>query len=251
MPDSEDKKPAPAPRQSVATREPRALSNEYHKARKQLMLWSAVLFIWELVGIDLDKAREAGGNAGALISSIRSLQAVPWVLLILVAYFLFKCSVEWYQCSPARRERRVSKIDFASAWIVALMAFVLYVGQAISRVQFADVLQQQGKKWSFVTGIVLPLWFMALVLFVWRFRLWGVKWLFVLRCVFLSVILIGTLLGLVITRPIQWTFVGIGVVVASVLATPTILSIKPWHWHKRVLIKSSSWESIIASLAKN
>jgi len=53
------------------------------------MLWSGILFIWELVGIDLEKAKEAGGNAGAIIGAIKSPQAVPWALLILVAYFLF------------------------------------------------------------------------------------------------------------------------------------------------------------------
>lgn len=71
-------------------RDPQALSIEYHKARKQLMLWAGILFIWELVGIDLEKAKESGGNAGAIISAIKSPQAVPWVLLILVVYFAFK-----------------------------------------------------------------------------------------------------------------------------------------------------------------
>ncbi|HEX3145973.1 MAG TPA: hypothetical protein VHQ64_18510 [Pyrinomonadaceae bacterium] len=36
--------------------DPKPLSAEYHKAHKQLMLWSAILFIWESVGIDLEKA---------------------------------------------------------------------------------------------------------------------------------------------------------------------------------------------------
>src|SRR5690242_17142706 len=79
-------------------RDPQALSTEYHKARKQLMLWAAILFIWELVGIDLDKAKDAEGYAGALIKSIKSPQAVPWVLTAIVIYFLFKCSIEWGQC---------------------------------------------------------------------------------------------------------------------------------------------------------
>src|SRR5206468_11808170 len=96
-------------------REPRALSTEYHKARKQLMLWAGILFIWELVGIDLEKAKEAGGNAAAIIGAIKSPQAVPWVLLILVGYFLFKVIIEWYQCSKAPREVVVARIDFRSS----------------------------------------------------------------------------------------------------------------------------------------
>lgn len=89
MPDSE---PSPV----KPKRDPAALSGEYHKARKQLMLWSAILFIWELVGIDLDKAKDAEGNVGALIKSIKSPQAIPWALLIMVGYFVFKLRI----CNP-------------------------------------------------------------------------------------------------------------------------------------------------------
>jgi len=144
--DSQPKTERPKP-------EPKALTPEYHKARKQLMLWAAILFIWELVGIDLEKAQETGGNAGALIKSIKSPQAVPWVLLILVAYFLFKTTVEWHQCSVARRNLRVSIIDFSSAWIVSLLAYALYIGQTISRVQIANVLKL-ASGWSSLLGVM-------------------------------------------------------------------------------------------------
>src|SRR5260370_41071687 len=93
-------------------RDPAALSSEYHKAHKQLMLWAAILFIWELVGVDLNKAIATGGNIGAIVNSIRSPQAVPWVLLILVGYFAFKLRVEWLQSRAARREIREAKHDY-------------------------------------------------------------------------------------------------------------------------------------------
>ena len=120
-------------------REPRALSSEYHKARKQLMLWAGVLFIWELVGIDLNQAAESGGNVGAVLKSIRSRQAIPWALLILVGYFLFRFTVEWYQCNSSRRNMRVAKVDFYSSWFVTLVACALYLGQAVWRVQLANL----------------------------------------------------------------------------------------------------------------
>jgi len=121
--------------------EPRPLSSEYHKARKQLMLWAALLFIWELVGIDLKKAESADGNVGAIVRAIKSPQAVPWVLLALILYFLFKFSVEWAQCHSERRKLAVARIDFVSAWIVSVIAIALYIGQSISRVQLADRLR--------------------------------------------------------------------------------------------------------------
>lgn len=148
--------------------EPRALSTEYHKARKQLMLWAGILLIWELVGVDLEKAKDAEGNVGALVKSIKSPQAIPWVLLILVAYLLFKVTVEWYQCSADRRSLRVSRIDFFSAWIVSLVAYVLYVGQAISRVQFADLLQSSNKWQCLFTGSISGASSAGLAFSLWR-----------------------------------------------------------------------------------
>lgn len=135
-------------------REPQALSGEYHKARKQLMFWSGILFIWELVGIDLEKAKTTGGTAGAIVNSIKSTRAVPWVLVILVAYFLFKVTVEWYQCNASRRNLRASRIDFLSAWFVSIAAYALYFGQAISHLQFAE---DPDLSASIVMGVLAPL----------------------------------------------------------------------------------------------
>jgi hypothetical protein len=135
-------------------REPRALSTEYHKARKQLMLWAAILFIWELVGIDLEKAKEAGGNFGAIVGAIKSPQAVPWALLILVIYFGFKLRIEWRQSNQNRRSVSEAKQDYYSAFVIAGAACLLYFGQTISRLQFADLLQGSGKTQSLVVAAV-------------------------------------------------------------------------------------------------
>ncbi len=143
----------PKPTAAKREREPSALSSEYHKAHKQVMLWATILFIWELVGVDLDKAKDAGGNVGPVVTALKSPQAVPWVLLILVFYFLFKCSVEWAQCHPDRRKIRFARIDFSSAWMVSTGAIALYVGQALSRVQLADAVTQERKGISVTTGL--------------------------------------------------------------------------------------------------
>lgn len=137
-----------------ATRDPQPLSSEYHKARKQVLLWAGVLFVWELIGIDLEKAKDAGGNVGALIGSLKSPQAVPWTLLVLVGYFLFKLWVEWTQCEGERRNIRSARIDYRSAWIISFAAVAMYVGQTLSRVQLADRLQNQ-KGRSMLVGLVM------------------------------------------------------------------------------------------------
>lgn len=124
-----------------AAREPGSLSIEYHKAHKQSLLWAAILLFWELVGINLTNASATPTNFGALAGSIESPQAIPWAFLILMAYFLFKLALEWAQCNEARKRRRASRIDFVSPWIVSFLAVALYIVQAISHVQIADVIR--------------------------------------------------------------------------------------------------------------
>lgn len=96
MPDSE---PSPV----KPKRDPAALSSEYHKAHKQVMLWATILLVWELIGVDLGKAKDTGGNIGPIVTALKSPQAVPWALTGLVVYLLFKCSVEWGQCHVDRK----------------------------------------------------------------------------------------------------------------------------------------------------
>lgn len=217
-------------------REPRALSTEYHKARKQLMLWAAVLFIWELVGIDLEKARGAGGNAGAIISAIKSPQAVPWALLILVAYFLFKSAVEWHQCSSERRRIRASRIDYASAWIVSVLAYALYFGQTVSHIQFADAIQKPGK-WAIVAGL-----FAGFFLTVLAFAIWGLfedgwnkeDWTMAPICLLLSVALL--FLWPIIGIDVNWVLLIIGFA-ASCLVFGAIGLISRIPWHRLTFLK--------------
>jgi hypothetical protein len=207
-------------------RDPSALTSEYHKARKQLMLWAGILLIWELVGVDLEKAKEAEGNVGALVKSIKSPQAVPWVLLILVGYFLFKVTVEWYQCNETRRNMRVAKIDFHSAWVVSLLAYILYLVQAISHVQFADVLQTSNKWQSLIIGVGcgLPI-ILAVKLFEEREKseAFGLTLLFILLQLSPAIIVIVIVNYLWI---ISWRFLLIGIVLTNATVGSIFLIIR-------------------------
>jgi hypothetical protein len=136
------------------------------------MLWAGVLFVWELIGIDLEKAKAAGGNFGGAVSAIKSPQAVPWVLLILVGYFIFKVTVEWYQCDENRRRVRVAKIDYISALVVSLIAYALYVVQVVSRIQFADFVSLDSNRLaSCLVGVLSG----AVGLLVWTVKSSGIE----------------------------------------------------------------------------
>jgi hypothetical protein len=190
------------------------------------MLWAAILFIWELVGIDLEKAKEAGGNAAALINSIKSPQAVPWALLILVVYFLFKVTIEWYQSNKTRRDTRVAKVDFFSAWVVSFMAIALYIVQTISKIQFANSLQNSNRARGIFFG-----WFSAFTLTL-GFHI-RVKYLLyrnyrVQR--FPAIVLLTILLGLLgISAIIRLDWLGLSIGMPAGLASAWLLVLIPGY----------------------
>ncbi len=164
-------------------RDPKALTPEYHKAHKQLMLWSAILFIWELIGIDLEKAKDAGGNVGPVVTALKSPQAVPWALMGLVVYFVFKCSVEWSQCDVDRRRILFARIDFVSAIVVSGAAIMLYAVQSLSRVQVANLVAQQ--RHSVLLGAMLAFALGLAFVFLEFYKLKGPRTLLVIIAIML------------------------------------------------------------------
>src|SRR5689334_24889056 len=94
--------------------DPPHFSSAYHKVHKQYGIFAALLFVWELIGVDVD-------NSPALKNYVilKSPQAVPWVLVVMVLYFCFRFTVEWHQSSARRRKLAASRIDYRVAHGIA------------------------------------------------------------------------------------------------------------------------------------
>jgi len=90
------------------------------------MLWSGILLLWDILGIDLALARSTEGSIGPIITAIKNPAAMPWVLLSLIIYFIFKLIIEWGQCSEYRRANRVSVLDFSAAFAAAAVATLFF-----------------------------------------------------------------------------------------------------------------------------
>jgi hypothetical protein len=110
----------------------------YDKARKAYGLASGLLLAWELIGVDFTAKPLENLNI-----TLKSPQAIPYVLIALVAYFAFRITIEWYQAEPARRRLMASRADFAVAHIIGAAAILLYAVQAILRVQLANKIQPE------------------------------------------------------------------------------------------------------------
>jgi hypothetical protein len=109
------------------------LCDGYSHARKAYGLVSALLMAWELIGVELDAS-----PIESVKLILKSPQAAPYVLRVLILYFSFRLTIEWYQTDVRRRSLRASRIDFAAAHAIATAAVLLYVVQTLSKVQVAD-----------------------------------------------------------------------------------------------------------------
>lgn len=121
--------PGPAP----AGAHPPDISEAYQKAHKAYGLVSALLIAWEVIGIELTKTPME--NIEVIL---KSPQAVPYVLVILVIYFAFRITVEWLQVHPERQKHRAARIDYFVAHCIGAAALGLYAVQALLRVQLAN-----------------------------------------------------------------------------------------------------------------
>ena len=121
----------------------------YDKARRGYGLASALLLAWELIGIEV-----SAQPFDSLHLTFKSPAAAPYVLIVLVIYFGFRLTVEWYQAETARRQRLASRADCFVAHAIAGLAVGVYVIQAMLNVQLANEVRA-GALAYFVLGILV------------------------------------------------------------------------------------------------
>lgn len=123
---------------------PPEMPSAYHKARRQLSLFSAILIFWEYVGIRVgDKAAEpVTAKLPVADTKIRfeNPEVIPLVISVIVIYFTFRLTIEWLQIMPRRRRQAASRIDLIVSYSLAVAALLLYVFQKVFSFRLADVL---------------------------------------------------------------------------------------------------------------
>jgi hypothetical protein len=124
------------------------LSDSYQGAHKAYGLCSALLIAWEFIGIEFDAS-----PIESLRLTLKSPQAVPYVLIVLVAYFAFRLTIEWFQTDRRRRSMTPSRIDFGVAHLIGTLSLALYGYQALSQVQLANLLSPEAVS-GFIMGSI-------------------------------------------------------------------------------------------------
>src|SRR5437588_5845111 len=111
------------------------LDEAYGHARKAYGLVSALLIAWELIGVELDASPVENVKV-----TLKSPQAAPYVLIVLILYFGFRTTIEWYQNDSRRRRLLASRIDFTVSHLIAITALALYGFQTLSKIQIANTI---------------------------------------------------------------------------------------------------------------
>lgn len=100
------------------------LSPHYYKSRNSLLLFSGLLLAWELMNITVNKEFEAP-SLGATFN-IENVDAIPYVIFVLILYFVFRLILEWRQSDKRRRNLPESKIDLYVSLIIPVLAVSVY-----------------------------------------------------------------------------------------------------------------------------
>lgn len=91
------------------------------------------MIAWELIGVELES-----NPIESFKITIKSPQAAPYVLIVLIVYFAFRTIIEWHQVDARRRRLLASRIDFGVAHAIAGAALALFAIQTLLKVQVAD-----------------------------------------------------------------------------------------------------------------
>jgi len=114
------------------------LTPEYYKARRGLMLFSGLLLAWELIGIEL--SQKLNIESLNLDITIKSPQAAPAVLIILVIYFSIRIAIEWHQSPSERRKEKASVADIILTTTVVVASLSISALQFLLKIQIVDII---------------------------------------------------------------------------------------------------------------
>ena len=137
------------------------MTNSYQNARKLLILFSAILIAWEYVGIEIGSSVKLP-PVGTDIN-IHNPEIVPSLIFIMVLYFAFRYTVEWWLIPLNERLLVPLVVDRIVTYLVGLASIVVYVFQRTSEFRLAEHLSPEAVMAVGITLFILLINFRLLV----------------------------------------------------------------------------------------
>jgi hypothetical protein len=108
------------------------LTNPYYRAHKAYAFFAGLLLAWAFVGIEIQNPPIESVNF-----TLNSPEAVPYVLAVLIVYFGFRLTIEWFQSPSAARKKLSARIDLFIAHFLGVASILLFVVQLLFEFQIA------------------------------------------------------------------------------------------------------------------
>lgn len=138
---------------------PHEMPEAYHKARRQLSLFSAILIFWEYVGIRFgEKAEEPITTKMPLFDvkvRLENPEVIPVIIVLLVLYFSFRITIEWKQSDINRRAEMAPRVDLVTSYFLAFVSLALFIFQQLFAFRLADFLTPIAFLFVF-SGFIIP-----------------------------------------------------------------------------------------------
>ncbi|MEW7009422.1 hypothetical protein [Lentilitoribacter sp. EG35] len=128
----------------------REFGPEFHKARRNLTLTGAVLFVWEIAGLELQSA--ASLPLTGISVTIRNPEVVPGMLACLAMFFAARMLIEWKQSDFDRRTNIFSRADLILAFAIAAGGILVFVYQNITQTDVAILFLEDYRG---VSGVII------------------------------------------------------------------------------------------------
>lgn len=219
--------------------------DSYHRARRMLAFFSALLLSWEYVRVRprVDSEGVSSPDLPVIGDSfvIEAPQVIPNVMVLLVIYFSYRYAVEWFQSSEVRRKSVASRIDAGVSMLLATAAVVVFVAQRSGFSFQLSGLLTPSRLTGFIMALVVCMGYGFLVISVvvssWRSTGRADRLRFEVQVVVAFSSLPGLAFAFYQTGPITF-WVGIGIL-AGVAATYTLIFLVRWRkpWADGLLSK--------------
>lgn len=126
------------------------LNPHYYKSRNTLLLFSGLLFAWELIGVNFSEF-----DASGMKITLDNGEALPFVLFVLITYFVFRIIIEWYNSSI---KARIIGKNILDHWITLFIPFIAMVTYSIQRWFDISVFQRINQAtYSLILVVTIPI----------------------------------------------------------------------------------------------
>jgi len=132
-------------RAEIASKAVIELSDEYHKSRKYLVLFSGLLFGLMFAGFRVNRPPQNAIEKVIPYTDIQisfdSPDVIQYLLVFLVVYFYYRLFIQWKLTGIASRSNKWAQIDFEITQSIAIISILSFCLQKYTNYKLVDIFE--------------------------------------------------------------------------------------------------------------